>query len=424
MGVKIPGSVPRGKSLSRTEIIAGLDVGTTKTCMVIAEIHSNDRIDIIGEGLEPSRGIQRGVVVDIDATSQAIRQAADKAEQVAGAQVTDVFIGVTGEHVSSMNSKGIVAIPHQQKQVQQEDVDRAVKASCQVVLPPDRDIIHSIPRGFCIDGQNGIQSPVGMSGSRLEVETHIVHGVTTFIQNLAKCVDKSGLHIEGLVLQSVAAAQAVLTPADRDLGVAVVDIGGGTTDIAMYTGGNIAHSAVIGVGGNHVTQDLAVGLQCSLAEAERVKIVAGALRSADIEGDEKFSFMRTGADQPSQLPKQLLVEIIEPRMSELLQFVEDTLTRSGCRGRIPGGIVLTGGASLMRGLVGLAEQTLGMPVRMGKVTGVGGISESVSDPIHATAVGLAIYGARQDVVREEPGRKGLRGSLLWLKDLILGSNPE
>lgn len=410
--------------MSRTELVAGLDVGTTKTCMVIAEVHPGDRIDIIGEGMEPSRGLQRGVVVDIDATAQAIRQAADKAERVAGAQVTHVFVGVTGEHVSSMNSRGIVAITHPQRQIRQEDVDRAIDSSRVVVLPPDREIIHSIPRGFCIDGQDGVQSPVGMSGARLEVETHIVHGVSTFIQNLARCVDKSGLHIEGLVLQSVASAQAVLTPGDRDLGVALVDLGGGTTDVAVYTNGNITHSAVIGVGGNHVTQDLAVGLQCSLAEAERVKIVAGAARSDAIEGDDKFSFTRTGADEASQLPKQLLVEIIEPRIAELLQFVDDTLTKSGCRGRIPGGIVLTGGGSMLRGLLALTEKTFAMPVRMGRLTGVGGISDAVADPIHASAVGLAIYGAHQDIAPEEPRRKGLGRVFSDFKNFLVGSGSE
>ena len=394
--------------MSRTELVAGLDIGTTKICMVIAECHSGGRLDVIGEGLESSRGIQRGVVVDIEETAQAIRQAVDKAERVAGAQVSHVFVGVTGEHVSSMNSRGIVAITHSQHQIRQEDVDRAIDSARVVVLPPEREIIHAIPRGFSIDGQDGIHSPVGMSGSRLEVETHIVHGVTSFLQNLAKCVDKAGLQIEGLVLQSFADAHAVLTEAEKHLGVVLVDMGGGTTDVAIFTNGNISHSAVLGVGGKNVSQDLAVGLQCSLAEAERVKIVAGSAKTALLPGDDKFSFCRIGLDQPSALPGQLLVEIIEPRMTEIFQMVDAVIQKSGCKGRTPGGVVLTGGGSLLRGGVQLAEETLGMPVRLGKLQAVGGISQTVEDPAHATAVGLAIYGSHYDNVDDEPETKGVR----------------
>ncbi len=407
--------------MSRTELVAGLDIGATKVCMIIAEVHPGGRIEIIGEGLEPSKGMQKGVVVDIDATAGAIRLAAEKAQRVAGVEVSSVFVGITGEHIASMNSKGIVAITQPLRQIRQEDVDRAIDGSRVVVLPPDREIIHAIARGFSIDGQDGIKSPVGMSGSRLEVETHIVHGVSTFLQNLAKCVDKAGLAIEGFVLESFAAAQAVLSQAEKDLGVALVDLGGGTIDIAVYLNGSIVQSGVVGVGGNNVTQDIAVGLQCSLAEAERVKISLGAADASSMRGEETFSFLRVGADQPSKLPMQVLIEIIEPRMTEFFQLVEGALSHVGKGSFLPAGLVLTGGASLLRGSCSLAEKVVGMPVRLGKHILGGGIADTVSGPIYTTAVGLVTYGAEQVAEHPSAPTKGVGRFFKTLKDTLMGS---
>lgn len=411
--------------MNRTELVAGLDIGTTKVCMVIAEAQPDGRLEIIGEGLEPSTGLQKGVVVDIDSTANAVKQAAEKAQRVAGAQVSSVFVGVSGEHISSMNSKGIVAVSGPHRQVRMEDVDRAIDSARVVVLPPDREIIHAIPRGFAIDGQDGIKSPVGMSGSRLEVETHIVHGVSSFLQNLAKSVDKAGFSIEGLVLQSFAGATAVLGEAEKSLGVVLVDIGGGTTDVAVYVNGSIAYSGIIPVGGNNVTQDIAVGLQCPLSEAERLKVKFGASMVEAKNGADTFAFQRIGSDQESKLPTQLLLEIIEPRMTEIFQLVDRLLDRSGVRKSLPAGIVLTGGASLLRGASALGEKVLGMPTRLGKAQRLSGIAESVSSPVYATAVGLAAYGAGQIMSSASQPRsgKGVAGIFAKLKDVLMGSEP-
>lgn len=404
------------------DLVAGLDVGTTKVSMVIAEVQPDGRVEVIGYGLAPSNGVQRGVVVDIDAASQAIRQAADGAQRVAGADISSVYVGVSGEHISSMNSKGIVAITQAQRVVRQEDVDRAIDSARVIVLPPDREIIHAIPRGFSIDGQDGVRAPVGMSGNRLQVETHIVHGVSSFLQNLGKCVRSAGFAIEGLVLQSFAAAKAVLEESDRGLGVAVLDMGGGTTDLAVYMNDNITHSAVLGLGGKHVTQDLAVGLQSSLAEAERVKIASGCASEAQVKEEETFSFTRIGSTQPVRLPRELLAQIIEPRMVEIFQLAEEAMVKGVDKKKLPGGLVLTGGASMLPGTVQLAEKQFGMPVRAGRVGRISGIVDKVSDPQYATAVGLVIHGSEQAPANGHVSDAGIKGVLGRIKDALLGTD--
>lgn len=412
--------------MSRTDIVAGLDVGTTKVCMIIAEGEPGGALRVIGEGLVPSDGMRKGVVTDIEKTSHAIAQAAEKAQRVAGVLVSSVFVGVSGEHIRSMNSKGIVAIAHPRRMVRQEDVDRVIESSRLVVLPPEREIIHAIPRGFCIDGQDGIRSPVGMSGSRLEVETHIVHGQSSFLQNLAKCVDRAGLEIESFVLQSFAAARAVLDEADRSLGVALVDMGGGTTDVAVYQNDSIVHSAVVAVGGAHLDQDVAIGLQCSLSAAEQLKIQAGCSSVDQVDASQTISVQRTGAAAPSQLPRRLLAEILEPRMTEIFQLVGETIEQYTPLRSLPGGIVLTGGTSLLSGVTALGERLLGVPVRPGRVSGVGGLMDSVSDPQHATGVGLALCAWDQRVSEGALRNSGkLRGPRAWLgkvRDALMGTD--
>lgn len=409
--------------MSGTELVAGLDIGTTKVCAVIAEVQPGGHLEIIGEGLEPSKGLQKGVVTDIESTVQAIRAAVDKAQRVAGAQISSVFVGVTGEHIASLNSRGIVAITHAQRVVRQEDVDRAIDSSRVIVLPPEREIIHAIPRGYAIDGQDGVRFPVGMSGSRLEVETHIVHGISTFLLNLAKCVERAGLSVESFVLQSFAAAKAVLGENERSLGVALIDIGGGTTDIAVYMNDSILHSAVLGVGGNHVTQDIAVGLQCSIADAEHVKINYGCASTDTIAESDTFAVKRIGSEAASHLPRKLLGEIIEPRMTEILQLAAEAIDKGPGRGKLTAGAILTGGTSLMSGTGALGERILEMPVRLGRLSGVGGITGVVSDPQHATGVGLAICASEQCIQNGhgKPG-KGVSGLFTKLKEVLMGTD--
>ncbi len=308
--------------MSQKEFVAGLDIGTTKTCCVLADANlESGSVDIIGVGLTPSHGLKKGVVVDLDATTEAIRIAVDKAQRMAGnVVIRSVVLGVTGEHISSLNSRGVIAITSPEREIASQDVDRVIDASKVIVIPPEREIIHAIARGFTVDGQDGIKDPMGMSGSRLEVETHIVTGSSSFLDNAAKCVQRAGFAVETSVLQPIAASDAVVMPAEKDLGVALIDIGGGTTDIAVFTSGEIYYSSVLAVGGNHVTSDIAVGLRASQEEAEKVKIESGCATVGQAGDDETFEITSLGAQSPRELPRQIIARIIEPRMQEILQM--------------------------------------------------------------------------------------------------------
>ena len=391
-----------------SDLVVGLDIGTTKVCTVIAEVtgavgsaNTPGSVDILGVGVAPSSGIRRGVVVDIDQTVQAIVNSIQHAQRMAGAEVHSVVVGVTGEHIASLNSRGVIAITHTDREVTQSDVDRVMENSKVIVLPPDREIIHALSRGYSLDGQNGIRSPVGMSGTRLEVETHIVTGATTFLRNVAACVERANLHIEDIVLEPVATGEAVLLPGEKQLGVVLVDIGGGTSDIAIFRGGDIGYSAVVPVGGAYITSDIAAGLRVTPEEAERVKLAFGRAHVGryNAETDEMFGFTRLGAAEESRLPVRDLSALIEPRVSELFQMVKQEVARSPYANVLPGGMVLSGGGSLLGGLSELASEIVGLPVRLGSPeqagARLGGLAESVDAPAFATAVGLVLWGARQ-----------------------------
>lgn len=382
--------------MAKGDIVVGLDIGTTKICTVIGEVlaDGSGRVDVLGVGISPSQGLRRGVVVDIESTVRAIEDSVYKAQRMAGAEVHSVIVGVTGEHIASLNSRGVIAITHADREVTQEDVDRVLENSRVIVLPPDRKIIHSIARGFSIDGQNGIRSPVGMSGTRLEVETHIVTGATTFLENVAKCVYRAGLQVEDTVLEPIATGEAVVMSAEKDLGVVLVDIGGGTSDLAIFMNGEICYSAVLPVGGNYVTKDVSAGLRTTLEEAERVKIEHGTASADKVGETDTFSFTRLGASQATTLPARVLAEIIEPRMSELLHMVRQEVNRSNYAGLLPAGLVLSGGGALLRGAKEAATDVTGLPTRIGFPTGVGGLSESIENPSFATAVGLVQMGGK------------------------------
>ena len=382
--------------MAKGDIIVGLDIGTTKICTVIGEVAdgTTGRVDVLGVGVSPSQGIRRGVVVDIETTTRAIEDSIGKAQRMAGADVRSVIVGVTGEHIASLNSRGVIAITRTDREVTQEDVDRVLENSKVIVLPPDREIIHAIARGYAIDGQNGIRSPVGMSGTRLEVDTHIVHGATTFLQNVAKCVERAGLHVEDTVLEPVATGESVVMAAEKDLGVVLLDIGGGTSDLAIFRDGEICYSAVLPIGGQYVTKDVSAGLRTTMEEAERVKTEYGvAITEMSGEGDT-FSFTRLGSTEPTTLPMRILGEIIEPRVSELFQMVKQEINRSNYANVLPAGLVLSGGGALLKGVKELATEMTGLPSRVGFPTGVGGLAESVDHPSFATAVGLVQWGGK------------------------------
>jgi cell division protein FtsA len=375
------------------DCVVGLDIGTTKVCTIVAEIEEQGRINIIGVGNSLSGGIRKGIVIDIDSAAQAIVDSVEKAHAMSGYDIRRVVVGVTGEHVASLNSRGVIAITHANREITEDDVTRVQDQSRVIVLPPDREIIHAIPRSYAIDGQNGIRYPVGMSGTRLEVETHIVTGAVTFLQNVAKSVHKAGLEIEATVLEPIATAEAVLLQDERNLGVCIADIGGGTTDIAIFVDGDIYYTSAIPVGGNHVTRDISVGLRTSHEESERVKLSESVASVGMTKPDEVFEVLSLGSDEPRLLPRRILAEIVEPRMHELFAMVKQEILKSGYYNLLPAGIVLSGGGSQLAGSAELCRLVTGMPTRIGSPRDVGGVADTLRSPVYSTAVGLVQYGS-------------------------------
>ncbi len=413
--------------MANNELITGLDIGTTKVCALIAEISDHDEVIVTGVGVARSTGMRKGVVVDIEATARAVEDAVGRAVRQAGRSVESVYVGVTGEHISSVNSSARIAITHPDREVTVSDVNRVKEAARVIVLPPDRQILHAIPRSFSIDGQGQIKRPVGMSGARLEVEMHIVHGAVTFLQNVEKSVARAGLQIDELVLEPIATAEAVLLDDEKDLGVCLVDIGGGTSDLAIYVQGEIIYSAVIPVGGSHVTSDLAYGLTVAVEEAERLKTENGSALLDMVPEEDVISVRQVGRSEQRKLRRRALVQIIEPRMQELFELVREELSKADCLHRVPAGLVISGGGSQLVGCAEVARDVLKMPVRVGGPFALGGLGETLDSPIYATAVGLVKYGARQ--LREEqelaprhgrpdPEAGWMERLINWLRDLF------
>ncbi|MCL5773649.1 MAG: cell division protein FtsA, partial [Firmicutes bacterium] len=353
--------------MPRRDIIVGLDVGTTKICCIIAEVDRDRNVEIVGKGLAPAKGLRKGVVVDIDETVKSIEAAVSEAERMAGFNINSVCVGVTGEHISSINSKGVIAVSGGNREIIENDVKRVIDAARVVGIPSDREVLHVIPRGFTIDGQNGIRNPVGMAGMRLEVDTHIVTGIITFIQNINKCVQKAGLEVEasGIVLEPVAASLAVLNSEEKELGAVLLDIGGGTTDLAMFRNGSIWHTAVIPVGGNHISYDIAVALRIPLTEAERIKIETGNAITDSFE-DETIEVLSLSQLDSIQVSTRNVSEIIEARMTEILELAAKEIRKASGNGAYIAGVTLTGGTSLLKGAPKLAEKVLQLPVRVGQ----------------------------------------------------------
>jgi len=375
----------------KANIIVGLDIGTTKTCAVVGEL-TDQGIDIIGIGSSPSEGLRRGVVVNIDSTVEAIKKAVEEAEKISGNQIRSVYVGIAGGHIKGQNSLGIIAVKG--REVDEEDVQRAVEASKAIAIPLDREILHTLPQSYIVDDQDGIRDPIGMSGVRLEAKVHIVTGASASIQNIAKSVSRVGLDIEEIVLEQLASSEAVLSGDEKDLGVAMLDIGGGTTDIAVFSEGSIKHTAVLPVGGNYVTSDIATGLRTPAGEAEKLKIKYGCAYSPLIPKDEAIEVPSVGGREPREVSRQILGRIIEPRMEEILSLAQKEIVRSGYEELMAAGVVLTGGASIMEGAPELAEQIFNLPVRRGQPTGIGGLTDIVNSPMYATGVGLVLYGIK------------------------------
>ena len=391
----------------KTNVIVGLDIGTTKTCAIVGEV-TEQGINIIGIGSHPSDGLRKGVVVNIDSTVEAIKQAVEEAEHMSGCEIHSVYVGVAGGHIKGQNSLGIIAVKG--REVDEEDVQRAIEASKAVAIPVDREILHALPQSYIVDEQDGIRDPAGMSGVRLEAKVHIVTGASASIQNVVKSVNRVGLDVDELVLEQLASSEAVLSSDEKDLGVALLDIGGGTTDIAIFSAGSIRHTAVIPVGGNYLTSDIATGLRTPMNEAEKIKIRHGCAYMPLIPKDETIEVPSVGGREAREVSRQILGRIIEPRMEEILNLAFKEIVRSGYEDHLAAGIVITGGTSITEGVIELAEQLFNQPVRRGYPVGIGGLTDVVNSPVYATGVGLIIYGSRHlsgdDVRRGEIGAVG------------------
>ena len=373
-------------------IVVGLDIGTSKVCAIVGEMTENG-VEITGVGSHPSQGLRKGVVINIESTVASVKKAIEEAELMAGCEIHTVFTGIAGGHIKGFNSHGIVAVKN--KEVTPRDVERVIDAAKAVAIPMDREVLHVLPQEFVIDDQDGIKEPLGMSGVRLEAKVHIVTGAVTSAQNIIKCCNRTGLNVADIALEPLVSAEAVLRDEERELGVALVDMGGGTTDIAIFHDGTVKHTAVLGVGGNHVTSDIAAGLRTPFADAERIKQRYGMARASMVAGDERVE-VPSVADKPAgSVSRQILCEIIEPRLDEIFQLVCGEIDKSGYEGALASGVVMTGGSMLLPGAVEMAEQIFGMPVRLGVPIHVGGLVDVISSPIYATGVGLVLYGMKR-----------------------------
>ena len=376
------------------DVIVGLDIGTTKVCAIIGRINEYEGVDIVGVGVSPSRGLRKGVVVNIESTVNSVATAIEKAELMAGIEVKSVFAGIAGGHIEGINSRGVVAVSTRNKEISELEVERVIEAAKALALPMEREVIHVIPQEFIIDNQDGIKDPIGMNGVRLEAEVHIVTGAVASAQNIVKSVNRAGYAVNDIVLEPLASAMATLKDDEKELGVVLIDIGGGTTDVLIYLNGSIWHTNVLAMGGNHVTNDISIGLRTPVNAAEEIKRRWGIALSGMVEPDEIIEVPNVGGRNPSRMPRQILAEIIQPRMEEVFFLVKEELDKKDFKELLAGGIVLTGGASQLEGCEKLAEDVFGMPVRIGTPFGINGLVEEVASPEFATGVGLVHYGIK------------------------------
>jgi cell division protein FtsA len=378
--------------------LVGLDVGTSKVCAIVAELVDDNGLDIVGIGVAESRGIRRGVIVNLEAAVDSIKKAVDEAELMAGVEIDAVHLSMAGPHIKGFNSRGVIAVAGKSREITRDDVRRAIEAAKAVSLPAGREILHVLPQDFVVDEQDGIGAPVGMTGARLEVNVHIVTSATTATQNLVSCVNRAGVGVIDTVVEQIGAAEAVLTPDEKELGVALVDIGGGTTDIAIFERGSLWHTAVIGVGGDHFTSDIAVGLRMPIPDAEKLKRKCGCALSAMVDEDETIDVASVGGRRSRVMSRRILSEILQPRAEEIFHLVWDEIRRAGYEKSLNSGIVLTGGGAILEGMPEIAEQIFDLPIRRGAPAGIGGLADHVSSPAFATPVGLVVYGQRNQVV--------------------------
>ncbi len=406
------------------KIYAGLDIGTTKISCIIADQSASGELRIVGVGNAPSEGLRRGAVVDLEKTVASITRAVEEAERMAGVQAKGVHAGIAGDHIRSLNSRGVVAVSRKDNEIHAADVARVIEAAKAIAIPTDREIIHVIPQEFIVDDQDGIKDPVGMSGVRLEAEVHIITGAVTSARNICRAIQRAGLKVYDLTLEPLASAAAVLDDDEKDLGVVLLDLGGGTTDVAVFHEGAVRHTSIIPFGGANVTSDIAIGLRTPIDKAEAIKILHGSALAAMVHGDEMVSVSGVGGRGDKEISRHVLASMIEPRMEEIFALANKEVRKNHFAPLIGGGVVLTGGTSLLPGAVELAEQVFEMPVRLGLPRGLGGLSANVCDPRYSTGVGLVLHAARSqegtvDFVEigasKTRARFDLRG---WFSDLF------
>jgi cell division protein FtsA len=374
--------------------VVGLDIGTSKVCTVVGEIMDEGGVDIIGLGVAESKGLKRGVVVNLDAAVDSIKRSIEEAELMAGVEVGTVHLGISGPQIKGFNSRGVVAVAGKNREVTRDDVRRAIDAARAVSLPAGREILHVLPQDFVVDEQEGIGAPVGLTGARLEVNVHIVTGSATATHNMVSCVNRAGVEVADTVIGQLSAAEAVLTPDEKELGVALLDVGGGTADLAIFERGSLWHTAVIAVGGDHFTNDIAVGLRTPIPEAEKIKRRSGCALSSMVEEDETIEVASVGGRRPRVMARRILTDILQPRAEEIFHLVWDEISKAGYEKSLNSGLVLTGGGAVLDGMSEIAEQIFDLPIRRGSPSGAGGLADHVANPAYATAVGLVLYAER------------------------------
>jgi cell division protein FtsA len=401
--------------------IVGIDVGTTKICTLVGEVGDDESLRIVGVGIVPARGVRKGVIVNVAEATQAIRLSVEKAERISGYDIERAHVSLAGAHVSSLNSRGVVAVQRGERGITQEDVDRAMEAARAIAIPHDREVVHVIPRGYIVDGQEGIRDPIGMVGFRLEVEAHIITGAISSVHNLIKCVEDAGVGVDELVLDPLASGEAVLSETERDMGVVLVDIGGGTTDIAVFIEGSIWHTTILAVGGNHLTNDIAVVMRMPNAAAEEAKIQQGHACPETIDPTEAFQVTAFGDSAPARVSRRELAQVIEARVEEILSLVMQEIKRSGYDGLLPAGIVLCGGTAQLRGIRELGRRVLKLPVRVGGPGDLQGLTDAIMSPAFSTSVGLICWGQRQSAIGARAPHHGpgvVARFLGWFKALL------
>jgi cell division protein FtsA len=376
----------------KISIVVGLDIGTSKVCAIVGEMTEHG-VEIIGLGSHASQGLRKGVVINIESTTNSVKKAVEEAALMAGCEIHTVFTSISGGHIKAFNSHGIVAVKN--KEVAQRDLERVIDAAKAVAIPLDREVLHVLPQDYIIDEQDGIKEPLGMSGVRLEAKVHIVTGAVTSVQNIVKCCNRTGLNVAEIVLAPLAAAEAVLSDEERELGVVLVDMGGGTTDIALYHDGTLKHTAVLGIGGNHVTNDIAAGLRTPFNDAERIKQRYGFAKARMVTDDERVEVPSVAGKGAGTVSRQILCEIIEPRLDEIFELIKREVAKSGYEGSLASGVVITGGSMLLPGAVEMAERSFGLPVRLGVPAHVGGLVDVIDSPAYAAAVGLVLHGMKR-----------------------------